>query len=116
MGNKSKNLTFERFRETNLKRCEKHFHKLEDWSETDWCCCLAGEVGELCNFVKKRKRKINGKPLPKNAFLEECKKEIGDAGAYLDLIASRLGFRLEDCIRDKFNEVSDRIESKIKLC
>ncbi len=108
-------LTFEQLRKANRARSAKHFHPLEEWSETDWAICLAGEVGELCNYIKKRKRKINGKPMPKDAYLLDCKKEIGDVLAYTDLIAQRFGFRLEDCIRDKFNEVSDRIGSKIKL-
>jgi NTP pyrophosphatase (non-canonical NTP hydrolase) len=45
----------------------------------------------------------------------EAKKEIGDVAAYLDLLATSMGFRLEDCIRDKFNEVSGRVKSKIKI-
>lgn len=107
-----KDLTFKKLRKTNLKRCETHFHLLHDWSETDWACALSGEVGELCNFLKKRRRNSEDKSL----YLEDCKKEIGDIGAYLDLISAKLGFKLEDCIRDKFNEVSKRKKGcKFKL-
>ena len=52
-------LTFNKLREANVKRCNKHFHKLNDWSPTDWGCALAGEVGELCNFLKKARRGEN---------------------------------------------------------
>jgi NTP pyrophosphatase (non-canonical NTP hydrolase) len=122
-------LTFEKLRKINKKRCEKYFHKLPEWSEAEWACALAGEVGELCNFIKKRTRLIksekhierinSGKPVIKGLTMEElgieAKKELGDVQAYLDLLASAMGFRLEDCVREKFNEVSDRVNSKLKL-
>jgi NTP pyrophosphatase (non-canonical NTP hydrolase) len=117
---KQQPLTFEKFRRVNKKRCEKYFFPIQDWSETDWACALAGEVGELCNFIKKRLRARTAKTLLPNipsqeALAAEAKKEIGDVLGYLDLIATRMGFRLEDCVVDKFNEVSDRVNSKLKL-
>lgn len=33
---------------------------------------------------------------------------IGDTVVYLDLLAQRLGLRLEDCVRDTFNRISER--------
>jgi NTP pyrophosphatase (non-canonical NTP hydrolase) len=117
-----KSLTFAKLRKVNVARCEKHFHKLDDWSESDWACALAGEVGEFCNFIKKRRRaqddlfiKYSGKKAPKGKFKEDCKKEIGDIIAYLDLNAAKLGLTLEECIRDKFNEVSKRVKAKHRL-
>lgn len=112
-----KTLTFQRLRKANVKRCEKHFHLLHDWSEAEWACALAGEVGELCNFIKKRKRLSDERykgDKSKN-YLEDCGKELGDIQAYLDLLAAKLGFRLDKVTRDKFNEVSLRVKSKIKL-
>lgn len=125
----SNSLTFETLRRKNKQRCEKYFHKIPEWSEAEWACALAGEVGELCNFIKKRTRLVKshrhvtriaeGKttiPTPDmEALRTEAKKEIGDIQAYLDLVAQSMGFRLEDCVVDKFNEVSDRVKSKIKL-
>lgn len=117
-----KNLTFKQLKKSNTKRCEKHFHPINEWSETDWACALAGEIGELCNFIKKRKRARDSAnhfgvmSNPKLPHLEDCKKEIGDIAMYLDLIATRLGLNLEDCVREKFNEVSGRVNNcKIKL-
>ena len=46
---------------------------------------------------------------------KEAKKEIGDVLCYLDLIAAKMGFKLDECVKEKFNEVSDRVGSKIKL-
>lgn len=119
-----KPLTFKKLSQTNFERCEKHFHPVVDWTETDWACALAGEVGELCNFIKKRKRIFDKlkKQIPTRkdykkleALKLECKKEIGDVQSYLDLISTRLGVSLEEAITDKFNEVSLRVNSKHKL-
>lgn len=119
-----KPLTFKRLRKANVRRCEKHFHKLDDWSPTDWACALAGEVGELCNYIKKLKRlesrnfkktKYYTDQLKAKAILKECGKELGDCQAYLDLIAARLGFQLDKVTSSKFNEVSKRVGSRIRL-
>jgi hypothetical protein len=34
---------------------------------------------------------------------------------YADLLATRIGRRLEDCIREKFNITSDKIGSDVRL-
>lgn len=62
-------------------------------------CALAGEVGELCNLIKKLKR---GENVPK----EELAKEIADVQIYLDLLAARLGVELDNATIEKFNQVS----------
>jgi NTP pyrophosphatase (non-canonical NTP hydrolase) len=108
MSKKAKTLTFHSLRKANLDRCNKYFHKIDDWSFTDWACALAGEVGELCNFIKKAHR---GQSISK----EEFAKEIADIQCYLDLLAARMNINLADCVIRKFNEVSDRKNCKIKL-
>lgn len=118
-----KGLTFERLKRANKKRCEKFFHKLDDWSEMEWAACIAGEVGELANYLKKRKRYITShshknaedKEKAMKELLVAAKKEIGDIQCYLDLMASALGTSIEECVIPKFNEVSKRVGSKIKL-
>jgi len=105
---KSQPLTLKRLRKVNLKRCEAVFHPLDSWTPSDWATALAGEVGELCNFIKKMRR---GEKIP----LEELAKECGDVQCYLDLTAARLGIDLEKATISKFNEVSDRRKTKIKL-
>lgn len=92
----------------NQKRCEQSFHPIDEWSETDWGCAVAGEVGELCNLLKKRKR---GDNIPLKAVMDE----IADTIIYLDLLAARLGVHLSGPIRDKFNEVSKRMNSTVEL-
>ena len=105
---KPSELTFHMLRTVNVKICNKHFHKLKSWSGTDYACALSGEVGELCNFIKKMKR---GEKVPKSKLA----KEMADIQCYLDLIAARYDVDLAEVTIDKFNEVSDRKKSNIRL-
>jgi len=113
-------LTFDALRKANVKRCEASFHLIESWSPTDWACAMAGEVGEACNFIKKLRRLDDGKQLaniPKDRaeIIANISKELGDIVCYVDLLAARLGIDLAEAVADKFNEVSDRVKSDIKL-
>lgn len=101
-------LTFDEFNKVNVKRCVTVFHPVDDWSEADWATALAGEVGELCNMIKKRKR---GEDIP----VSELGKELGDIIAYADLMATKLGLNLGEETKNKFNEISDRHDCDIKL-
>jgi NTP pyrophosphatase (non-canonical NTP hydrolase) len=96
-------------RKANVKRCVTSFkHNLEEWSEMEWGCAAAGEIGELCNLLKKRKR---GEAIP----LKEVLDEIVDVIIYLDLLAALLGVHLSGPIREKFNETSIKRGSDIFL-
>lgn len=68
----------------NYTRCLRwHPAGINSWSLSDWAVALSGEVGELCNVVKKLNR-------------------------HLDLFAAAAGIDLSKAIVDKFNEVSIR--------
>ena len=41
--------------------------------------------------------------------------ELADVVCYLDLLAFRLGIDLGEAVRDKFNRVSERVGSDVKL-
>lgn len=101
-------LTFRQLRSANVKRCNEYFHSLESWTYTDWATALSGEVGELCNFIKKMRR-------GEKISIKKLAKECGDIQCYLDLLSARLGIDLEQAVRQKFNEVSGRKNCKIKL-
>ena len=136
------------FSTINRARCDAAFHPLDAWTPTDWATALAGEVGELCNLIKKFRRgdfAVGDPDLhPDEYTLEELEPimdaarvatdethdaywlltpeahdaiaaEIGDVLAYLDLLAQRLGIDLGDATRDKFNAVSERIGSGIRM-
>jgi len=113
-------ITFDDLRAANVLRCEKSFHPINEWSPTDWACALAGEVGETCNAVKKLCRMDSGgntkkDPQTVKEAIGEIAEELGDLITYADLLAARLGIDLEKAVRDKFNKVSDRMNSNIKL-
>lgn len=72
-----------------------------DWNLAEWGCALAGEVGELCNLLKKDRR---GDDVPQAAIAEE----IADVAIYLDLLAYKAGIDLGEAIRAKFNQDSER--------
>jgi NTP pyrophosphatase (non-canonical NTP hydrolase) len=100
-------LSFEELRAVNVQRCEESFFPLDHWSPSDWACALAGEAGETCNAVKKLNRG--------DGNIESVAKELADTIIQADLLAARLGITLGDAIRAKFNEVSERRNSPIRL-
>lgn len=113
-------LTFNDLRLVNVERCQDAFHPLNDWSPTDWATALGGECGEALNKVKKLRR-LDGADADFNtaeARAELCieiGKELADMIIYADLLAARLGIDLSRAVVDKFNEVSDRRGSSVKL-
>lgn len=114
-------LTFLELRLANLERLPQFrnlkgelSHTLpngEDWSYNDWVVALAGEVGEIANFAKKHRRGDISTP----EFIAEAAKEIADVQIYLDLLCIRLGLDLGEMTRQKFNEVSERVGSDVRL-
>lgn len=109
-------------RDANVRRCEQSFATCRDWSPADWSNAMAGEAGELldailpllartnstCNLTKKIQR---GDDVP----LGEVGKEIADVVIYADLLAHRLGIDLSAAVRRKFDEVSTRMGSDVRL-
>lgn len=96
-------------KDANRARCPEFGQgHLLNWSVERWALCVAGEAGELCNMVKKQ---ILGKDIPD----EEIGKEIADIVLYCDLLAQRMGFDLGRLLIAKFNEVSDRIDSSVRI-
>lgn len=113
-------LSFSEFRSKNVIRCEQVFHKLGDWTPTDWACAMAGECGEACNAVKKIRRMAQGTNTAKDPqTMEEAVRvvaeELADLVTYADLLAARLGIDLGEAIKCKFNVVSARMDSTIYL-
>lgn len=96
------------FSKANLIRCEESFRFLDEWSPTDWATALAGEVGEACNLIAKKRR-------GDDIRIEDIADELSDALTYLDLLAQRLGIDLTEAMARKFNIVSERVDSSIRL-
>lgn len=107
--NQREPLDFAKLRRANVLRCVSAFkHTLSDWSPAEWGCALAGEVGELCNLLKKL---LRGDPVSKDDIADE----LADVIAYADLLAAALNIDLGEAVRRKFNKVSAKRESAIKL-
>lgn len=106
-----KTLTFDAFREANVKRCLKwHPQGIESWSPSDWITAVAGELGELASLLKMRNRERDG--LPGNKFSPTDKQvadEVADVLTYLDLLAYVLGVDMGRAAAEKFNVVSERV-------
>jgi hypothetical protein len=114
-------------RRANVARCEDVFHSLNNWSVNDWSCATVGEIGEavevfgkilqILNTAKKLRRSEQG--TFNNETLEQLIKqltnEIADIIIYADLLAARLKIDLAKAVIVKFNEVSDKRGSNIKI-
>lgn len=110
-------LTFKELRDKDVARCVTFGNQLHEWSEAEWACAAAGEVGELCNLIKKRFRAGVGNALRHKHYPspQEVADEAADTIIYLDLLLARMDLDLGEAVRRKFNEVSDRAGINIKL-
>ena len=103
-----------KLKEVNEKRSIEGFGmKLEDWTLGEWGNAVAGETGEMCNVIKKIGRgDFDKSPEVAKQMLAD---EMADVVIYLDLIAKRQGIDFGRAIISKFNEVSDRVGTSIKI-
>jgi NTP pyrophosphatase (non-canonical NTP hydrolase) len=109
-GAKRSQLTFKELRAVNIERCNSAFFPLESKDGPWWGNAMAGECGEACNVVKKIDR--DGLTDERVASLA---KELADVVTYADLLAARYGIDLGHAIAAKFNEVSERVGSELRL-
>lgn len=100
------------FSRLNRQRSDKwHPLGLNSWSLSDWAVALAGETGELCNVIKKLNRSrdgLVGNNMTDPELQAQMADEIADVFCYLDLLAQAAGLSLDECVRIKFNKVSER--------
>ena len=108
-------LDLQAFRTINIDRARNGFKCYDNQPLTYWTTALAGEVGELCNMIKKLQRvELGGVDggssyTAKNITKEMLKEEIGGIAIYLDLMASLLEIDLTEAIIDTFNNKSDQL-------
>lgn len=104
----------------NVRRApDFHAGNLNDWSPAERGNELAGEVGELCNVLKKLLR-LSKSPLPHDSakllqLIAHAREELADVFISADLIGAQLGIDVEEAVRSKFNATSAKIGSKVKL-
>ena len=114
-------LTFNALRAANLARLPQfrnskgevsHTSSLgNDWSPAQWLQAVVGELGEYANFRKKYERGDIDYP----TFVNAAKRELADVVTYLDILAAQLGIDLGEATMQKFNEVSVRVGSNVRL-
>ena len=101
-------MLLEHLRTANMIRLERFGHGdlTEGWNVAEWGCAAAGEMGELCNILKKINRNASFDP-PLEDLRLEAADEIADTMIYLDLIAAKLDLNLGEIIVFKFNKTSE---------
>lgn len=114
-------LTFNTLRQANLKRLPqfknrqgKKAHSKDDgsdWALSAWSNAVLGELGEAANIIKKVERG----DLTLEQARPELAKEFADVQTYLDILAFRAGVDLGRATIQKFNEVSERVKSSIRI-
>lgn len=114
-------LTFEALRGANLARLPQFKNARgepahsttdgSDWSLSAWSNAVLGELGEAANLIKKIERG--------DMTLEEARpalsREFADVQTYLDILAFRAGVDLGEATLIKWNEVSERVGSSVRL-
>ena len=121
MSHKTNDLTFATLRSANLARIPQfrnsagqlaHAEKDgSDWVPAQWLQAVIGELGEYANIRKKYERR----DISLHEFKVLAGKELADVQIYLDILAFQLGIDLGQATIDKFNEVSTRVGSSIRL-
>lgn len=114
-------LSFRTLREANRQRLPEFKNKKglpahsepdgSDWSPAQWLQAVVGELGEYANIRKKFERG----DIDEAEFNIEAKKELADVMCYLDILADQLKIDLSDAVKEKFNEVSIRVGSRVYL-
>lgn len=113
-------LTFREFNNVNVQRSLAEFKQaVIPANEPFFFRGLVGEVGEAANAIKKMTRGMDNTDWTKrkdaDIKMQDIEDEIGDILTYLDLWASSMGLDLETCLKNKFNKVSDKLQTTLKL-
>ena len=116
-----RDLTFNELRQANINRLptfknsrgEPAHSKPDgsDWCLAQWCNAVTGELGEAANLIKK----IERGDFTLDEKREELGKEFADIVTYLDILSLQAGVNLGEATIDKFNEVSERVGSPVRL-
>ncbi len=109
-------LDFDTLRKRNVKRCNTAYgpHTLLSWNPLEWAGAMCGEAGEAANIAKKMRRQLGDDPATEELTIA-LGEELADVVIYADLIAARIGIDLGEAVRRKFNIVSERVASEIRL-
>lgn len=82
-----------------------------DWALSAWCNAVCGELGEAANLIKK----IERGDFTLDEKRSDLAREFADIVTYLDILAMRAGVDLGEAVALKFNEVSERVGSTVRI-
>ena len=104
-------MNFSDLRRANRARQSEYYVAVSgfSWTGPHYGNAIAGEVGELCNVIKKLDRGLPSDVAQQESLLASIGDEIADVAIYLDLLAEHFGIDLGECIRRKFNSTSERL-------
>ena len=111
---KGMRLDLDAFSHTNRERAAEGFKTYKNVPITYWTTALAGEVGELCNMIKKMERVahggIDGGSTHTAASLKksDLEEEVGGIFIYLDLLSGLLDINLTNAVIETFNSKSEK--------
>ena len=113
-------LDIDKLVEINVKRTNEACIPLDDWTLSEWALGIGEEAGEVLGVCKKLRRMecgINFKkdPQSKEEYMKKLEGELADVVLYTCLVSAKANIDLSKAIVDKFNEVSDRLNTNIKL-
>lgn len=92
-----------------------------DWALSAWANATFGEMGELVEMfgvfgrAANRIKKIERGDITLEEARADLGKEFADVVTYLDILAMRAGINLGEATLDKFNAVSKRVGSDVRL-
>lgn len=114
-------LSFNTLRQANIKRLPtfknakgEPAHSMpdgSDWSPAQWLQAVMGELGEYANIRKKFERG----DIDEEEFKSLASPELADVVTYLDILCFRLGIDLGRATIDKFNFISERVKSPVRI-
>lgn len=98
----------------------RNLQSYKDQPAVYYGCNLSAEVGELNGTIGKLHRKESGVDTGNDAVLDDktrlaMGKEMADIISNVCLIANKYDIDLENMMVLKFNEISDRVKSDIKI-
>lgn len=108
-------LDFADLARANRERCEASFHRRVARVESSIIAMALGVAEEAGEVVGAARALLGITKRKSEIAAADVGDELADLVMYSDLLAQCLGLSLEDCIARKFNRVSERVGSPIRL-
>lgn len=107
-------MSFKQLRDANTQRHLEWSNSDQPYSLLYRATELSGEVGELCNVIKKIERERMGL-VGSRANMEELAQELADVIIAADLLAMDLGLDMAEIVKQKFNMTSEKYKLNTKI-